>query len=169
MSWWATGISVGTSLLSSSMQPEDESWKAEAAKAGQRKAGLIANRDRALALLPAQAQQESEAAAAAKLSAEQGNAQAKASAAVQAAASGTKGISVDQTIAQLDSSTAMVGEQIERTKAAKMLQLDQDRQDTYWDAAMQEYDVKVNNTGGSSTGQKLLAAGLDGVSAYLAV
>lgn len=168
MAWVQAAIAVGSSLLSSAMQPEDDSWKADAERAGQREAGLLANRGRALALLPAQARAESEAAQAAKLQTEQDAVAAQSSAAVQAAAAGVTGISVDQTVSQFDTTAEMVREQLDRQLDAKLLQIDQDAEDIVWDAEMQKYDVKVRNTGGVSGTQALLAAGLSGVSAYLA-
>lgn len=166
--WGQVALAVGSSLLSSAMTPEDESWKAEAEKAGVRKAGVYASRDRQLQMLPAAARKEVLSAEAAMQEADRDQAAAQASAAVQAAASGTVGVSVDQTIQQFETTADMVKEQIERTKSARMLQLDQDYADVVWDAEMQNYDVSVNTTGGASTGQRLLAAGIAGATTYLA-
>ena len=87
--WVAPLISAGMSLLSSG-GGDDDSWKADAERAGKREAGLMANRGRALELLPAKIRRESEAAAMAKVQSQKDMVAAKSEAVVAAAAAGVR-------------------------------------------------------------------------------
>ena len=164
MSWVVVGVSVASSLLSSS--GSDKSWKDSARKNGISKAQVAGSRARAQALLPGQTRQLNDEALAASVSNQQQESAALANAAVEAAAAGSAGANVDQTIQSIEGGAARVKGEIEKKRRAGLLQINQDYEDLYWDAKSQEKRVMAR--GGNNLLGAVGGAIGAGVSAYSA-
>ena len=162
MVWAAVGVSVASSLLSSSQK--DDSWKASAMKNGRARAQVVMSKARAQALLPAKAREVSEAATAAQVNSQVQEASAVAEATVAAAASGSTGANVEQTKQSLEGNAARVQQSIRKQRTSNLLQINQEFEDITWNALNQQSTTVVS--GGTSTGTKLATAALAGFGAY---
>lgn len=201
MVWAAVGISVASSILGSAsknqaQQQQDiadrahtrrmndradraqmDAWMLQAEDNGKRNAAADFNMARAAALLPEKANAINEQTTSDDLNTQQQAAASKSEAIVQAAASGSAGASVDQSIAQVDDGAARVQQAIEKNRRSAMMGIGQEYEDLFWaqDAAKKElrltgqihsYGSTERGSGAMSTGDWLGAAAAGG-SAYI--
>ena len=167
MTWVATAVSVGVSLLGSAMAPSGAGdWRAEARKSGQAAAQLEANKVRAFAALPEKAAALEKAASLSKLQADKDGAVARSEAIVAAAAAGVTGANVEQTIQQTESNVADVQGQIAKQRSAGMLQIEQDYEDIFWEAESNRSEISISGKNGGGAGAALASALAAGAGAW---
>ena len=166
MPWVAAGIAVGGSLLSSSMAPEDKSWKAEIDKQGVNEAAVMMQTARNWEALPAKARALASQAELEKVQIEKQAAASKADAAVQAAAAGVTGASVDAVASSIDANAANAVSSINKQKAAGEAQLKQDYADIFWEGDAARYEYKYSGGKGPGLFAQLGTAALAGAGAY---
>lgn len=202
MSWVVVGVSVGTAVLGSASanqasqkefiaqqaatrrsnarkdRAQMKAWMLQAEDNGKRNAAADFNRARAEALLPEKANAINEQATSDNVNAQAQSAAAKSEAVVQAAASGSAGASVDQSIQQVDDGAARVQQAIEKNRRTAMMGIGQEYEDLFWaqDAAKKElrltgvihdYAATDRGSGAMSTGDWVGAAAT-GANAYAA-
>jgi len=155
-----------------------DAWMLQAEDNGKRNAAADFNFARAKALLPEKANAINEQATSDDINTQAQTAAAKSEAVVQAAASGSAGASVDQSIQQVDDGAARVQHAIEKNRRTAMMGIGQEYEDLFWaqDAAKKElrltgqiHDYGASSERGSgamSTGDWLQGAAAGG-SAYL--
>jgi hypothetical protein len=125
---------------------------------------VAASKGRALGLLGAKVRAVDEGALLQGVAVQQDEAAAVADATVQAAASGSVGGNVDQTIEQSKTTADVVRENLERQRRSQLLQVNQDYEDITWEAENNTYEVHTQ--GGGSGSRNLAAAAIAGVGAY---
>jgi hypothetical protein len=166
MSWVMTGVAVGGSLLGGLMGGDD-SWKGAAKKAGQNRASVEAAKSRANALLPAKAKANADKALLASFQASKASNAAQSSAAVEAAAAGAAGANVAQTQQAIEASEANAKRILEQKRTEGNLQIRQERDDIYWEAANNIYSVDSSQfTGSGGLGSALMGAAVSGMGAF---
>ncbi|MCP4841914.1 MAG: hypothetical protein GY887_09295 [Halieaceae bacterium] len=175
------GLSFASSFLGSKggpeqpEQPPDTSYRATAKETGRSNAQVEMSKQRAQAALPAVAKSIRNAQALGKLQVVQNANAAAAQAAVEAAATGTTGASVTATQMELRNSASRQKGNIDKQAEQDLRDTDQQYADLEWDAHNQHkefyYDGNANVApraeNKTSTGDRLLAAGLAGAGAYL--
>jgi len=201
MVWAAVGIGIASSIFGSASRNQAnqkefiaqqaqtrrenarqdraqmEAWMTQAGDNGKRNAAADFNFARAKALLPEKAQAINEQSTSDSVNAQAQTAAAKSEAVVQAAASGSAGASVNQSIQQVDDGAARVRQAIEKNRRTAMMGIGQEYEDLFWaqDAAKKElrltgqiYDYATTDrgSGAMSTGDWLGAAAAGG-SAYI--
>lgn len=162
MVWATVATAVAGSLLSSSQS--DDSWKDSARQAGRNTAQVDASRQRAQAMLAGQAREVSDAALNQQVQVQQNEEAAVANATVQAAASGSSGANVDQTISTHQANAERAKLAISKQRQSAMAQIGQQFEDLEWQARGQKY--KTSARGGQSAGMALAGAALSGLGAY---
>ena len=183
MSWVVVGVSVGTAVLGSASanqasqkefiaqqaatrrsnarkdRAQMEAWMIQAEDNGKRNAAADFNRARAEALLPEKAHAINAQTTSDSVNAQATSAAAKSEAVVQAAASGSAGASVDQSIQQVDDGAARVQQAIEMNRRTAMMGIGQEYEDLFWaqDAAKKElrltgqiHDYAATDRGGAA-------------------
>lgn len=163
MPWLAVAATVAGSLLGSSQK--DNRWKSQARNAGKSRASVEASAARARAMLPAKQKAVADNALLSTIEAEKAGAEATSQAKVAAAAAGVSGANVDQTVQQVQANAADVGGQIAKQRRAGMLQIEQDREDIFWEEQNNQSELDID-TGGGGFGQALLGAGIAGVGTF---
>jgi len=154
-----------------------DAWMLQAEDNGKRNAAADFNMARAAALLPEKANAINEQTTSDDLNTQQQAIASKSEAVVQAAASGSAGASVDQSIQQVDDGAARVQQAIEKNRRTAMMGIGQEYEDLFWaqDAAKKElrltgqihsYGSTERGSGAMSTGDWLSAAA-SGSSAYI--
>ena len=201
MVWAAVGVGIASSIFGSAsnnqaQQRQDiadrahtrrmndradraqmDAWMLQAGDNGRNTAAADFNFARAKALLPEKAQAINEQSTSNSVNTQTQAAAAKSEAVVQAAASGSAGASVDQSIQQVDDGAARVRQAIEKNRRTAMMGIGQEYEDLFWaqDAAKKElrltgqihsYDSTERGSGAMSTGDWLGAAAAGG-SAYI--
>jgi hypothetical protein len=136
-----------------------EAWMIQAEDNGKRNAAADFNRARAEALLPEKAHAINAQTTSDSVNAQATSAAAKSEAVVQAAASGSAGASVDQSIQQVDDGAARVQQAIEMNRRTAMMGIGQEYEDLFWaqDAAKKElrltgqiHDYAATDRGGAA-------------------
>jgi len=201
MVWAAVGVSVAASIFGSAsrnqaQQKQDiadrahtrrmndradraqmDAWMIQAEDNGKNNAAADFNKARAEALLPEKAHAINEQTTSDSVNTQAQAAAAKSEAVVQAAASGSAGASVDQSIAQVDDGAARVQQALEKNRRTAMMGIGQEYEDIFWahDAAKKElrltgqihsYVDNERGSGAMSTGDWVSALASGG-SAFL--
>jgi len=136
-----------------------DAWMVQAEDNGKNSAAADFNFARAKALLPEKAAAINEQTTSDDINTQAQTAAAKSEAVVQAAASGSAGASVDQSIQQVDDGAARVQQAIEMNRRTAMMGIGQEYEDLFWaqDAAKKElrltgqiHDYAATDRGGAA-------------------
>ena len=165
MPWVQAGIAIGGALLSSG-GGDDKSWKGEADKQGINTAAVTFQTARNFEALPAKARAIEAQATLAKVEVGRDAAKAASDAIVSAAAAGASGQNVDATVADTSRSADRAKTNIETSRLAGQAQVEQDREDIYWEGDAAKYQYSYTGGKGASTGARLGSALLSGAGAY---
>ena len=187
MVWAAVGISVASSIFGSASKNQAQqrqdiadrahtrrmndradraqmnAWMLQAEDNGKNSAAADFNMARAAALLPEKANAINEQTTSDDLNTQQQAAASKSEAVVQAAASGSAGASVDQSIQQVDDGAARVQQAIEKNRRTAMMGIGQEYEDLFWaqDAAKKELRLtgQIHSYGSTERGSGAMSAG----------